>query len=51
MRLKNLSFDIVKPFVYAFALWLGFSGRVSWWVISLVALSDFKITFTCKREY
>ena len=41
-------FNIAFPIYIALALYFGFAGYVSWYVILLLILHDFKITFDRK---
>lgn len=46
----KLSMNLLFPFFVGFTLWLGFTGRVDWWTISLViaAKLDFIATWSKK---
>ena len=41
-------FNIAFPIYIALALYFGFAGYVSWYVILLLILHDFKLTFEKK---
>ena len=41
---KTISINILAPIIIALGLWLGFTGRVSWWILLFIVVSDLAIT-------
>ena len=48
-RRKILTFNLLAPVTIAIAIYLGWSGLVSWYTIGLIALSHCSIDFTWRR--
>ena len=43
--MKTLTINLMIIVTIPLSLWLGFTGRVDWWVILLILLFDMKIPF------
>lgn len=42
MKIKSI--NLLAPILLVIAVWLGATGRVDWWVIFLIAISQFSVT-------
>ena len=40
--------DLLAPVRYAFLLWLGFTGRVDWWILVAIFVWSLEIRITFK---
>jgi len=51
MRLmpKITSINLVALITIPFSIWLGFSGRVDWWLIGLIWLMGLELNLKLKR--
>lgn len=45
----KLKLNILAPFIIAFVLWVGITGRVSWWTVALVVLSHAELNVVFRR--
>ncbi len=50
MKPDTYTINLLKPVLVAFALYVGITGRVSWWVIGLVFMSECSANITLKRR-
>ena len=43
--MRQITIDIIRPFVWIFGVWSGFTGHIDWNILLLLALLELKITF------
>lgn len=43
--------NIMAPIWLALAIYAGYSGKVDWWTITLMALLQLKLVYTLKKRH
>jgi len=50
MRFNKITINFFAIVGYPLGIYLCYSGRVSWWVLLLIALLTWEFTYTWKRK-